>query len=562
MIPAEVSGQLEKAGRAVAAARKIADTVAASLKARATVNGKVDGDKLDESQWVSYDLAQSVAEITAAATMLDHARKVREGAKGDGILFEERIALLFAAEIFQAMRARTAPRIADFGIDPALFKETLDNGELQCWSSGQMSAANVAALGDVLREKSGDLGATLLSEDHELMRQNFRKFANEEVAPHAEHVHRHDEDIPDSILEQVKEMGCFGLTIPEMYGGLRPDDREDTVGMIVVTEELSRGSLGVAGSLITRPEILSRALLAGGTEEQKKHWLPKLASGDPLCAVAVTEPDFGSDVAAMKLPAVKVPGGWKLNGAKTWCTFGGKAGVLLVLARTNPDPKLGHKGLSVFLVEKPLFPGHEFEYRQPEGGLMKGKAIPTIGYRGMHSFEVYFEDYFVPDANLLGGEAGLGKGFYSIMAGFAGGRIQTAARAIGLMQAAYEKALTYASERVVFGNAIGNYQLTRVKIARMGMLLAVCRQFTYAVGRLMDEGKGQMEASLVKFFACKTAEWVTREAMQIHGGMGYAEETAVSRYWLDARVLSIFEGAEETLALKVIARALVDQAKA
>jgi (2S)-methylsuccinyl-CoA dehydrogenase len=214
----------------------------------------------------------------------------------------------------------------------------------------------------------------------------------------------------------------------------------------------------------------------------------------------------------------------------------------------------------VFLVEKPSFPGHEFEHRQEGGGVITGKAIPTIGYRGMHSFEVYFENYFVPDANLLGGEEGLGRGFYHVMKGFSGGRIQTAARALGVMQAAFEKSLGYAADRKVFGQPIGDYQLTRVKLARMGMLLQVCRQFTYAVGRLLDQGEGQMEASQVKFFACNVAEWVTREALQIHGGMGYAEETAVSRYFVDARVLSIFEGAEETLALKVITRSLLEDA--
>jgi len=313
-----------------------------------------------------------------------------------------------------------------------------------------------------------------------------------------------------------------------------------------------------AGSLITRPEILSRALLKGGTEEQRQKWLPQVAMGDPLCAIAVTEPDTGSDVAAMRLKASKCAGGWILDGVKTWCTMAGKAGVLLVLARSNPDRSLGHKGLSMFLVEKDSYDGHDFEYRQAEGGVLSGRAIATIGYRGMHSYEVFFDHVFVPDENLVGGPEGEGKGFYFTMAGFAGGRIQTAARAIGVMQAAFERAVSYAQERQAFGKPIGDFQLTRAKLARMATLLTVSRQFTYAVGRLMDQGQGQMEASMVKLFTCRTAEWLTREAMQIHGGMGYAEESPVSRYFLDARVLSIFEGAEETLALKVIARALID----
>jgi (2S)-methylsuccinyl-CoA dehydrogenase len=401
-----------------------------------------------------------------------------------------------------------------------------------------------------------------LDDHHEMMRETFRRVAEEVVMPLAEEIHRHDLDIPDAILDQVKELGCFGISIPERFGGIQSDEQEDNLGMIVVTEELTRGSLGAAGSLITRPEILSKALLKGGTEEQKMRWLPQLASGDVLCAVAVTEPNYGSDVANMRLKATRAEGGWLLNGAKTWCTFGGKAGVLLILARTNPDLSLGHRGLSMFLLEKPSTPGHAFEFKQDGGGVLTGKAIPTIGYRGMHSFDLFFDNVFVPEENMLGGPKGEGKGFYFTMAGFAGGRIQTAARAVGLMQAAYEKALSYSQERVVFGYPIGDYQLTQIKLARMATYLAVSRQFTYAVGRLMDRGEGDMEASMVKLFTCKTAEWVTREALQIHGGMGYAEEVPVSRYFIDARVLSIFEGAEETLALKVITRSLVDNAKA
>ena len=393
-----------------------------------------------------------------------------------------------------------------------------------------------------------------------MMRDTFRRFADDVVAPLAEQVHREDLDIPDAILEPLKEMGLFGLSIPESYGGLQADDKEDTLGMIVVTEELSRGSLGAAGSLITRPEILARALLKGGTEEQKRHWLPQLAVGEPLCAVAVTEPNYGSDVAGVRLKATPAEGGWLLNGAKTWCTFAGKAGVLMVLARTDQDMSLGHRGLSMFLVEKPSSSGHTLSVNQEDGGKLSGRAIATIGYRGMHSFELFFDDFFVPDANMLGGPEGEGKGFYAAMAGFAGGRIQTAARAVGVMRAAFERAISYASERVVFGQAIGEYQLTRVKLARMAAMILACRQITYDVADMMDKGDGDMEASAAKLFAGRAAEWLTREALQIHGGMGYAEETPVSRYYADARVLSIFEGAEETLALKVITRALIEQA--
>ena len=214
----------------------------------------------------------------------------------------------------------------------------------------------------------------------------------------------------------------------------------------------------------------------------------------------------------------------------------------------------------MFLLEKPAYDGHKFQHVQDRGGSLTGNAIATIGYRGMHSYDLFFDEYFVPAENLVGEERGEGKGFYYTMAGFSGGRIQTAARATGVMQAAFERALTYSKERKVFGKAVSDYQLTRVKLTRMMATLTACRQFSYAVAELMDSGGGQMEASLVKLFSCRAAEWITREAMQIHGGMGYAEESAVSRFFVDARVLSIFEGAEEVLAVKLIARELVEKA--
>ena len=266
------------------------------------------------------------------------------------------------------------------------------------------------------------------------------------------------------------------------------------------------------------------------------------------------------------LPATKVDGGWILNGVKTWCTFAARANVLLLLARTDPDRSKGHKGLSIFLVEKPPADGHGFTFTQEPGvdgrpsdsaGKMEGRAIDTLGYRGMHSYEVSLESWFVPDANLIGGESGLGQGFYLQMQGFENGRLQTAARAVGLMQAAYEAALEYATDRVVFGSPILDYELTKGKLARMAVLIQASRQFAYEVARLMSKGEGALEASMIKAYVCRTAEWVTREALQIHGGMGYAEEYPVSRYYVDARVLSIFEGADETLCLKVIARRLL-----
>mgnify|MGYP001816348633 CR=1 FL=1 len=552
-LPQAGGPMLDQAAAALTSTRTLIDSALSQLKSRTREDGRLSNAKLDEHQLVSYELSLCWAECCAAQFMLDHAQ-------GADDAFTNRLAALFCAEAVTSSCNRLRTRPLDFGLSDEQIAAVCSAPAMGAFLAEQLGAGNIEAIGEQVLQRGADLGPDLLDERHTLMRDTFRRFADDVVMPLAEEVHRKDLIIPDEILDPLREMGVFGLSIPESYGGLQENDREDNIGMLVVTEELSRGSLGAAGSLITRPEILSRALLKGGSEEQKQHWLPQLAVGEPLCAVAVTEPNYGSDVAGVRLKATPVEGGWLLNGAKTWCTFGGKAGVLLVLARTDPDPAKGYKGLSMFLVEKPSSDGHEFEVTPDTGGKLTGRAIATIGYRGMHSYELFFDDFFVPAQNMLGGADGEGKGFYYAMAGFAGGRIQTAARAVGVMRAAFERSISYSRERVVFSHPIGDYQLTRAKLARMAAYLAASRQFTYGVARLMDEGAGDMEASGAKIFTCKTAEWLTREALQIHGGMGYAEETPVSRYFVDARVLSIFEGAEETLALKVITRSLVENA--
>ena len=529
--------------------------VTARLAARCSENGKVSVAKMDENQLVQYNLSMHTAEARIAERFLAYAY---DSAAGTGGL-EQDMAALFIGETFARLRAELANRPADYGIADNRVAEAFA-ADLTGIVQDCTSVERYNRVAD--RVLAGEYGAPALGEDHQMMRDTFRDFAQDIVMPLAEHVHREDQFIPEQILSGLADMGAFGLSIPEQYGGFQPDSGHDNMSMMVVTEELSRGSLSIAGSLITRPEILSKAILKGGTEEQKQRFLGALASGERMCAIAVTEPNYGSDVAGMSVTAEKTADGWVLNGVKTWCTFAGYADTILVLARTEKDPKLKHKGLSILIAEKPRDTGHKFEHKQPGGGSISGSAIATIGYRGMHSFEVNFENYLVPEGNLVGGEEGRGKGFYLQMAGFAGGRVQTAARANGVMQAALEAAARYAGERKVFGNEIGQYQLTKWKIARMAMIVQASRQYSYHVARLMDKEEGQMEATLVKFYASKIAEWVTREAMQIHGGMGYAEEYAVSRYYVDARVFSIFEGAEEVMALRVCARDLMSGALA
>jgi (2S)-methylsuccinyl-CoA dehydrogenase len=527
------------------------------LKAFCSVNGKLDSVLLDRHQLSCYELAFCSAEVAASKAVCRYAA---EAGKQDELAVDA--ALAFTAEALDSTWKRLLARAGDLGIDYGELAGFYQKSGLDELRTAFASAEFLASVGAKVAERGNADLPTLLNEEKEMVRDMFARFGAEVVSPLAEEIHRQDLDIPETILDKAAELGCFGISIPERFGGLQPDDHDDSLGMIVVTEELSKASLGAAGSLITRPEIAAKALLQGGTSAQQATWLPQIASGEKLCAIAITEPNFGSDVASLGLRATPVEGGWLLNGGKTWCTFAGKASLLVTMARTEPDRSLGHKGLSLFIVEKPAAAGHEFRHEQEEGGVISGKAIATIGYRGMHSYDVFFEDFFVPADRLIGEESGRGKGFYFTMAGFAGGRIQTAARATGVMQAAFEKALGYSRERKVFGSPVGQYQLTQVKLGRMFATLVASRQFSYEVARMMDQGAGQMEASLVKLFSCRAAEWVTREAMQIHGGMGYAEEAAVSRFFVDARVLSIFEGAEETLALKVIARNLVSSARA
>lgn len=551
---------LQAASQAVDAAEHLCQKIVASLRDRASALPPGTPEPLDAFQWVCYELAHCASEIEACRAMLACSESQPQAFQQDaGARWPlERMIPFFAAETVRRLASRVSGRLADFGLSRPDLAQTIEKPAVRRFCEKHLAVSNLTRLADHV-QKTGPAGESLtLGQEHLEQRARFRELADRVIRPLAERIHREDLLVPDEILKPLTETGAFGLSIPRRFGGLQRDEQEDTLAMIVATEELTRGSLGAAGSLITRTEILARTLRKGGTSEQQAYWLPRLAAGNPLCAIAVTEPDYGSDVASMKVSARPAPGGWTLNGTKTWCTFCGKAGLLLVLARTDPDPALGHRGLSLFLVEKPSTDGKSFEYGQPRGGKIRGGAIPTIGYRGMHSFWLVFENFFVPAEGLLGGEAGLGKGFYFLMGGFAGGRIQTAARATGVMQAALEEALSYAARRKVFGLPIADYQLTKVKVADMATQLLASRLFTYEVARRMDRGQGQVEASMVKLFTCRAAERLTREAMQIHGGKGYAEGTPASRHFVDARVLSIFEGAEETLALKVIARSLVE----
>jgi (2S)-methylsuccinyl-CoA dehydrogenase len=534
--------------RAVLLQQEALEMIGEALALKSQNNGQTKHDAFQCIQVQAFDLARWLSEAAACRTL---ARQIGTDGVGE---FQKRLAILYVAQSVLQLSRTLASDHADYGLVSAEpleeFLSLAHHLRIHCTSESWTQLGH-----EVLEMEQLPASTTGLDETHLGYREVFSKFSDEVIAPLAENIHRHDRILPDAVLKQLAELGTFGISIPGEYGGCFYDH----VSMIIATEELSRGSLGAGGSVLTRPEICAKAILAGGTEEQKRRWLPAISSGEKMVCVAVTEPNTGSDVARVSLSASRTDGGYLLNGEKTWATFAGRSEIICLLARTG-TPDQGRKGLSLFIVEKPYDREQNDEYRfrhqQPGGGVIEGHAIPTIGYRGMHSFSMSFENYFVPEENLIGSE---GQGFYLQMHGFAGGRIQTAARALGVMEAAYRAAAGYSRSRKLFGHHLSDFNLTRYKIGLMAAKIHANRQLAYDVARMMDGGEGVAEASLVKLLACKDAEWVTREAMQLHGGMGYSEEYAVSRYFLDARVLSIFEGAEEVLALQVIARPLLER---
>lgn len=529
--------------------------VAVQHGAEVTANGR----HVDEHQVLSERVAYLATELRAAHELLSHARGLRERGTPDDLV--EAQALLYSAELANTARAQAEGHAEPPGLTEALLSEALGNIGVRAAERAGLAEGFVRAIGRRVIESRGGNQWALDDEAATLTRDSVRSFARTEVAPLAEEIHRNDLLVPDSLIRKMAELGFFSTSIPEAYGG----SGMGNLVMVVTTEELSWASLGAAGSLITRPEILTKALLRGGTEEQKRHWLPKLASGEIMVGVAVTEPDVGSDVASLQTRAepatVNGEGGWKINGAKAWSTFSGRADVLALLARTNFDADARNRALSLFIVPKDSFDGHSYEVRQPGGGVLTGQAIATPGYRGMHSFMLQFEDYFVPAANLVGGDDHLHGGFYLQMAGFNAGRLQTGGRALGVAQAALEHTCAYVTDRTQFGKPIGEYQLTQYRLGQVATRIAAARALTYATARVMDEDENiALEPAMAKLLASDIAVWATQECQLLHGGWGYAEETPISRLVVDAQVLPIFEGVKAILELRVIARNLFQAA--
>jgi (2S)-methylsuccinyl-CoA dehydrogenase len=384
----------------------------------------------------------------------------------------------------------------------------------------------------------------MLSEFHEELRRSVRDFVTKEVLPVADVLDREEKDIPDEIIKKMAELGYFGLIFPAESGGVGLDH----VALAVVSEELSRGWLSV-GSVLTRNLITGILIQAHGTAAQKQRYLPGIASGEILTAAAFTEPDAGSDTAAIKARARRDGDRYLISGAKTWCTFANCAHILTVLARTDPDPAKRHKGLSLLLVEKE--PGNEFDPPR-----IAGEPIPTIGYHGMHCFTLGFQDCTVPAENLIGGEEN--KGFYQLMTAYESARIQTAARAVGVAQGALDLALKYSKERYQFGQPISNFQAIRHKLADMATEIQAARHLTYYAATMKDTGRRcDVEAGMAKLFAADMVERVASEGLQIHGGYGYSKEYSIQRYWRDARLFRVFEGTSE-IQREVIGKRLVE----
>ena len=515
-----------------------------------------NGKGIDDAQVQCERLAYAATELAAAKELLAYARNAATNGQPDPVVDE--MAGVFAAEAAHRLGGHIAAHAGEFGLSEGSVDRTLGSAEVLAVMRDALRDARIEAIGRAVIEQRGANHSWIANDIASMTRDSVRQFAESEVAPIAEHIHRTDALIPDALIDKMSELGFFGMSVPEEFGG----GGMGNLPMIITTEELSRCSLAAAGSLITRPEILTKALLKGGTDAQKAKWLATIAAGKVMVGISVTEPDTGSDVASVKCraDAAEVGGkkGYLINGAKAWCTFAGRANVLALLARTDPDLKKGARGLSLFIVEKDVFTGHSFDMRQPSGGLLVGKADATPGYRGMHSYTLNFDNYFVPAENLVGEQSGLNKGFYLQMNGFAAGRLQTGGRASGVAQAALERTAEYANDRKQFGESIGKFQLTQHKLGRMATHIMAARQLTYAAALAMDKDESiALEPAMAKLFASDVAVWTTQEGQLLHGGWGYAEEFAISRYVVDAQVLPIFEGVKPILELKVIARNLL-----
>ena len=538
---ATCDGGLAAADEILAAARQ-------ALAANVSHDGKVDAALLEAEQFAAHGFAWLTTYVEGLRNMLDWGRRL----EGEGKLGELESLMVQAA--FGEYLNQICGGIAISQVEVARLSEIgIENEKLHDLCNDDMGTLMQAGNTNAVRMRIGELIAdsrfgevALGDETLELIRDQFRRFVDEQVLPDAHEWHLKDDFIPMPVVEQMSELGVFGLTVPEKWGGLGLGK----TAMCLVTEELSRGYIGV-GSLGTRSEIAAELIRLGGTDEQKQHYLPKIASGEILPTAVFTEPNTGSDLASLRTRAELDGDVYKVNGNKTWITHAARTDMMTLLARSNADEP-GYKGLSMFLAEKPRSDDPENPF--PAEG-MSGGEIKVLGYRGMKEYEIGFDDFEIPVSQLLGGEEG--QGFKQLMETFESARIQTAARAVGVAQNAMELGMRYAQERIQFGKPIYDFPRVSGKLAWMAVETMIARQLTYGAAREKDSDRRcDIEAGMAKLLAARVAWTNADNALQIHGGNGYALEYPISRVLCDARILNIFEGAAE-IQSHVIARGLL-----
>jgi (2S)-methylsuccinyl-CoA dehydrogenase len=541
---------LHLADAAASAASAILADAAAGLRARLAGDGEISTDELDREQHAAHGLAwlATYAEAIRQLAAYGH-RLVGAGRLGEAETLLIRIGIgEYLAQIFGGipMSQTEIVRLGALGLSEERSAARMTPAVKEAIASGTAPRTRARLIELLAAGSTAIFGHSGLDETLEAMRAEMHRFSEDRVSPHAHAWHLRNEYVPLDVIAKMSSLGVFALTIPESYGGLGLGKES----MCVVSEELSRGWIAV-GSIGTRSEIAAELILQGGTEAQKERWLPRIASGEVLPTAVFTEPDTGSDLASLKTRAVREGDVYKVYGNKTWITHPVRADLMTLLVRTDPR-EAGYKGLSILLAEKPR--GTDANPFPVRG--MSGTEIEVLGYRGMKEYEIAFDGFEVAAENLLGGVEG--QGFKQLMRTFESARIQTAARAVGVAQSALDLALRYARERVQFGKPILAFPRVADKIALMAVEIAIARQLTYHAAREKDSGRRcDMEAGMAKLLAARVAWAAADNAVQIHGGNGFALESPVSRVLSDARILSIFEGAAEIQA-QVIARRLLD----
>jgi len=541
----------EDAGAALAEIEALQLEAKAAVRRTVSADGALSADLIEQEQHAAHGLAWLATYVQAIREMLAY----RERLAGEGRFGETEELLTkigigeFLAQIFGGipMSQSEIVRLGDFGLSADVIARHRSDAVERLIAGGNI-AAHRKRLAELIDQSDahGTIGDPGIDETLEAMRGEIRKYAEAEVLPHAHEWHLKNEYIPLAVIEGLSALGVFGLTIPEDFGGMGLGK----VAMCLVSEELSRAYIGV-GSLGTRSEIAAELILSGGTDAQKQKYLPKIASGEILPTAVFTEPNTGSDLASLRTRALRDGDTYKISGNKTWITHPVRADLMTLLARTDPNEK-GYRGLSMFLAEK--LRGTDADPFPAPG--MSGGEIEVLGYRGMKEYEIAFDGFEVPAENLLGGEEG--QGFKQLMQTFESARIQTAARAVGVAQSALDLGLRYAKERIQFGKSLINFPRVADKLAMMAVEIHIARQITYFAGRAKDDGRRcDLEAGMAKLLGARVAWAAADNALQIHGGNGFALEYPISRVLCDARILNIFEGAAEIQA-QVIARRLLE----